>query len=703
LIEKQHAAARELTARGVRLFPADRNKHPTIKAWPDKATIEKDQLAQWSRDFPTANWAAITGEKSGILVLDIDVKNDQPGAESFRRLTEKYGELESYRVETPSGGWHIYFKYPEGEKIRNSEPAEYPGIEIKATGGAVMIAGGFLASGAEYRLTHDGEFAPCPDWLVKLAKERKKQKRDITDIFSHEKSGKIPEGQRNVSMLRLAGKLRHDGLSAQTIFITLSAENERRCDPPLPESEVRGIADSIAQYAVDLPFIPADLGNMDRLVFRHGADIRFCFDTNRWLIWTGSKWGGDRQALIQDRADETIREMYQAAYNLDDKEKRQQQSKWALQSQNKGRIDSMIILARAKVPITVADLDADPMLLGVENGYIDLKTGELLPADRGRYVTKLGPVEYDPDAKAPRWLQFLDEIFNGDMDIIEFVQRAVGYSLTGDTREQVFFLLHGRGRNGKSTFIETLLSLFGPYAMATQPETIMMTRRDSGSASPELAAMPGVRLLSTVETQENRRLNESLVKQLTGGDRITARKLYADFFQFHPEFKLWLASNYLPEIKDTSYAMWRRIRLIPFDVQFTDENDDQDLKRKLLAELPGILAWAVRGCRAWQRDGLTAPESVLRATVEYQHSQDPIADFIDERIELADVQVSTKAEVYRVYETWCKKNGETPLTSRKLNADLKARGWKETRLHGGIRAWQGAAVMGGTGDEYENG
>jgi putative DNA primase/helicase len=703
LIEKQHAAARELTARGVRLFPADREKHPKIKGWPDKATIEKDQLAQWSRDFPTANWAAITGEKSGILVLDIDVKNDQPGAESFRRLTEKYGEIETYRVATPSGGWHIYFKYPEGEKIRNSELADFPGIEVKATGGCVTIAGSFYASGAEYRIDHDGEFAACPDWLIKLAKQRKPAKRETTDIISPEISGKIPEGQRNVSMLRLAGKLRHDGLSAQTIFITLSAENTRRCDPPLPDSEVRGIAESVAQYAVSLPFIPADLGNMDRLVARHGADIRFCFDINRWLIWTGSKWADDRQALIQDRADETIREMYQAAFELDDKEKRNTQSKWALQSQNRGRIDSMIVLARAKVPITITELDADPMLLGVKNGYIDLSTGELLPAERGRYVTKIAPVEYDPDAKAPRWLQFLDEIFNGDLEIIEFVQRSVGYLLTGDTREQCFFLLHGSGRNGKSTFIETLLSLLGPYGMATQPETIMMTRKDSGSASPELAALPGVRFLSTVETQENRRLNESLVKQLTGSDRINARRLYADFFEFYPEFKLCLASNYLPEIHDTSYAMWRRIRLIPFNVQFTDENDDKDLKKKLLAELPGILAWAVRGCLAWQRDGLTAPASVLRATVEYQHTQDPIADFLDDCIELDDVLVSTKAEVYRAYEGWCKKNGENPLTNRKLGGDLIARGWQEQRLHGGIRAWKGAGVKGGTGDEYQNG
>jgi putative DNA primase/helicase len=703
LIEKQHAAARELTSRGVRLFPQDRNKHPTIKGWPDKATTEKAQLSQWSSDFPTANWAAITGEKSGILVLDVDVKNDQPGIESFRRLTEKFGEIETYRVATPSGGFHLYLKYPEGQKIRNSELADFPGIEVKATGGCVTIAGSFYASGAEYRIDHDGEFAACPDWLIKLAKQRKPAKRETTDIISPEKSARIPEGQRNTELTSLAGKLRHDGLSAQTIFITLSAENQRRCNPPLPDTEVRSISDSVSQYEVAQVFVQADLGNANRLVHRHGRDIRYCFDTRHWLVWTGSRWADDRQSLIQGKADEMVHEMYQSAYSIDNEKEAKKQSAWALQSQNRSRLDSMIALAQAKVPIEIDKLDADPMLIGVENGYVDLKTGELLPAERGRYVTKIAAVEYDAEAKAPRWLQFLDEIFAGNTELIEFVQRAVGYSLTGDTREQCFFLLHGRGRNGKSTFIETLLSLLGPHAMATQPETIMMTRRDSGSASPELAAMPGIRLLSTVETQENRRLNESLVKQLVGGDRITARKLYADFFQFYPEFKLWLASNYLPEIKDTSYAMWRRIRLVPFDVQFTDETDDQDLKRKLLAELPGILTWAVQGCRAWQRDGLTAPASVLKATVEYQHSQDPIADFIDERIELSDVFVSTKAEVYRTYETWCKKNGEIPLSNLRLTADLKARGWIDARLHGGIRSWKGVAVRGGTGDENEIG
>ncbi len=449
-----------------------------------------------------------------------------------------------------------------------------------------------------------------------------------------------------------------------------------------------------------LYFIRADAGNADRLIDAHGRDIRYCFAANNWYVWSGLHWEPDAHASILRLAKGVMRDLLdRSAANIESDRNAEGDAKWALRSLYRSRLDSMLYLAQPEKPIDIADFDADPFILGAENGYVNLRSGTLLEPERAGYVTKLVSTKYDADAQAPRWLQFLEEIFEGKSDLIDFIHRAVGYSLTGDTSEQCFFLLYGRGRNGKSTFVETLLQALGPYGLQTQPEAIMQSRRDGGAASPHIAQMAGVRYLTSVETAEGKRLNESLVKQLTGGDTISARYLNQNPFTFTPQFKLWLATNYPPEIGDTSVAMWRRIRLIPFNARFEGDTDDKSLKKTLITELPGILAWAVRGAIEWQARGLEPPTEVLRATGDYQQSQDMLGDFIEDIVVSAQGIHTPKQMLYRAYENWCRENGESPITQRKLSQELQLREWHEIRLgKTRIRSWENVNVRGDGND-----
>jgi putative DNA primase/helicase len=272
-------------------------------------------------------------------------------------------------------------------------------------------------------------------------------------------------------------------------------------------------------------------------------------------------------------------------------------------------------------PVIPEHLDQDPWLFNVENGTIDLKTGELRPHERGALITKLAPVQYDREAECPTWWKFLMRIFNGNLALIEFLQKAVGYALTGSTREQCLFFLHGLGANGKSTLLEIIHTLLGDYAHRTSSETFLIKK--SGGIPNDVAALRGARLVGAVEVESGRRLAEVLIKEMTGGDRISARFLHAEWFDFKPEFKIFLAANHKPVIRGTDHAIWRRIHLIPFNVQIPKPEQDRDLPEKLKAELPGILNWALEGCQMWQLYGLEPPAEVQAATQDYREEMDP--------------------------------------------------------------------------------
>lgn len=457
--------------------------------------------------------------------------------------------------------------------------------------------------------------------------------------------------------------------------------------------------------AVDAPSAPdkptdlhfTDLGNAERLVRRHGDDSRYCPTWGQWLIWNGQRWVPDTTGEILRRAKDTIRSLYAEAAALEDDDKRTALARWAMRSESEGKLRAMVSLAESELPITPDALDTDPWLLNCENGTLDLRTGTLRPSRREEYLTKLLPVAYDPQATCPTWIAFLKTITGENPALQAFLQRAVGYSLTGQTTEQAFFLLYGTGANGKSTFIETLRTLLGDYAKQADFGTFLA--RPTGGAREDVARLAGARFVAATEAESDQRFSEVLLKQLTGGDAVTARFLYQEGFEFRPMLKLWLAANTKPTIKGSDHGIWRRIRLIPFTVTILPEQQDRHLADKLRAELPGILAWAVHGCLAWQTDGLGTPPEVDTATESYKADMDPLVGFLDDCCTLHANGETPAADLYDTYRQWSEANGEYCLRQRSFGQRLREHGLDNRKAHG-RKVWVGISLLGSASSPY---
>jgi putative DNA primase/helicase len=472
--------------------------------------------------------------------------------------------------------------------------------------------------------------------------------------------------------------LRAQGLKREEAEV-LVLQAAAKCKPPFPPKEALAKVESAWKHGEKYHL--TDLGNAERLVEKHGQDLRYCHLWGKWLVWDGRRWKIDDTAEVARRAKEVVRLMYAEAANIEDKDERRALINFAMRCEQSGRLAAMISLASSEpgVPVLPEELDTDPWLLNVRNGTVDLRTGRLLPHRRENLITKLTDVEYDEAASCPRWEQFLDEIMLGNKNLVRFLQRAAGMSLTGDVSDHVLLVLYGTGRNGKSTFLNTLLAVMGDYGMQAMPDLLMAKYNDRHPT--ELADLFGKRLVVSIESEQGRRLAETLVRQLTGGDKIRARRMREDAWEFHPTHHLWMATNHKPVVRGTDVAIWSRLKLIPFSAQFLDGDPKQDkhLYQKLLNELPGILRWCVEGCLAWQKEGLGVPAEVKAATEDYRAEQDVIAAFLADccvRGPLAKVAVK---DVYKAYTQWCEENGERPVAQRELSSRLIERGFDRYR------------------------
>jgi putative DNA primase/helicase len=440
-----------------------------------------------------------------------------------------------------------------------------------------------------------------------------------------------------------------------------------------------------------------DLGNAARFARQHGQDFRYCATAGYggWLAWDGRRWTPDTTLERMRRARQSVFTELEAAMAEPDDGRRAARLKWAVRSQDAARLHACVTLAASEPGMALAsltDFDADPWLLNADNGTLDLRTGVLRETRRTDLLTKLAPVTYDPAAECSLWLAFLDRIFAGNVELIDFVQRFLGYALTGITRERVFAILWGAsGRNGKTTLLETFRAILGDYALRTPAETLLVKR--DGAIPNDVAKLRGARFVTASETKQGRQLDEPLVKDLTGGDTISARFMRAEWFEFRPSAKIFLGTNHKPEIPGTDPAIWDRVVLIPFTVRIPDEEQDQQLGAKLQAEAPGILAWAVRGCRAWQDGGLQVPEIVRAATKVYRAEEDALGVFLDERCTLGPRLTVAKGIFRTTYETWAKETRETALSDKELRRALAARGLTEGRT-GAMRFWRGVALNG---------
>lgn len=418
-----------------------------------------------------------------------------------------------------------------------------------------------------------------------------------------------------------------------------------------------------------------DTGNAGLFCELYEGLLKYSYQNKTWFVWTGKQWLEDLTGEVKKLADKTIEEMQKRANSIESEEQRDKYLKWINKTCSSHSKNAMITESQhiGNMPCLLSDFDSQADLLNCENGIINLRNGELIQHESSYMQSKLCGSAYNVSGSGSpvRWLKFFDEITDGDKELQRYLQKAVGYSLTGSIAEQCMFFCYGNGRNGKSTFLEIISEMMGSYASHTQPETIMLSKGIGGNgATTEIARLKGARFVTTVEPNEGVKMNEGLVKQLTGGDKVTARFLYGKEFEFTPEFKLWLGANHKPIIRGTDLGIWRRIRLIPFTVQIPENRVDKGLKQKLIGELDLILKWAVEGCMMWQKEGLIPPSCVQLATNEYKQEMDSLSVFCDLYIEIDYSDAVKASDLYSLYCKWADENHEYRMSNTKFGKEF---------------------------------
>ena len=390
-----------------------------------------------------------------------------------------------------------------------------------------------------------------------------------------------------------------------------------------------------------------------------------------WLVFDGKRWTADSLRGVMELAKDTARIIAQEADHLSDDTARARRKAFSLQSLSKGSLDRMLDLAKSLLAVEDARLDANPWLLNAENGTIDLRTGHIEKHDPRDLLTKLAPVQGDRTAKCPTFKKFLKRITANDLELISYIQRAVGYSLTGETSQQVFFFVFGRtGQNGKSTLVNLIREMLGNYGLHTQTESLLVKQYDNNIPA-DLARLRGARMVTAIEANVNRHLDEAKIKAMTGGEPIVARFMRQNFFQFAPTFKLWLVANDQPRVRGTDQAFWRRVRVIPLEVSIPPSERDPQLPSKLQEEWPGILAWAVRGCLKWQKIGLTEPSVVRAASQSWQKQMDHLKAFVESALIITPGMKIASSRLLDFYKKWCIQNGETSLSVQDFKMQLQ--------------------------------
>jgi putative DNA primase/helicase len=424
--------------------------------------------------------------------------------------------------------------------------------------------------------------------------------------------------------------------------------------------------DSMNCLCRDLP--RTDVGNNKRFFKRFGKDIRYCHPWKTWFIWNGKIWEMDETGKIMGFGKYTVNQIDKEALIAKGDHERDEMFKWSAVSQGYNRIKSMIALSASDVPISPDNLDFNKNLINFPNGTFEIDTLTFRDHKREDLCSKSMSAPYDPDAKCPLWLKFIGEIFEGNEDLIKFVQRGMGYTLTAEIKERAIFLCYGSGANGKSTLLNTIASAMGTYAQQTESSTFTVQKREC--VRNDLACLKGARLVLALESGKDKRLDEAIVKQISGGDKIAARFLFKEYFEYTPEFKIWWGFNHRPRIDDSTESIWDRIKLIPFNVRIPEEQRDLDLPNKLLAELPGIINWMIEGLKEYQLKGLAEPEIVRAATSEYQEEQDILGEWIAERCKKEVRAWAPLSRLYDDYLTYTTGKQEKPLSRNQFGSEL---------------------------------
>jgi P4 family phage/plasmid primase-like protien len=711
-------------------------KHPCITDWPAAASNDLAKIAEWARVFPHANAGMATGR--GLLALDVDPATG--GAESLRDLEREHGLLpQTPRQITGSGGEHYIFRVPIDLDLTNSAGQIGPGLDIRTDGGQVIVEpsrtnkGAYVWDAAAHPA--DTEIADAPTWLLALIQAPRTARPATTIPATGVPLGKAalmfvangaPIGSQSTEACKAARNYLGAGYTeeamAEALWRGLQASPWDPAREPWTWEDARKIARTIAaspapplqplaSYTLDMdgirrnghtsggshdgngngaPDAPdgpehyTDGGNGGFLAKRYGHDFRFV-PGRGFFVWTGTRWARDlAEVRVQGLAQRAVRDLYQLAADEPDDGRRKALAAHAKSSDSAKSVRAMVTMARS-APGVLAESDTfdqhdGRFLFNAANGTVDLRTGRLRPHRRGDYLTKIADIIYDPDAECPLFMDFLDRIFSGNAGVIDYVRRAVGYSMTGDTGEKAMFLCHGDTDTGKSTFLEVIAHAMGEYGTVAAPSLLMETRNEQHLT--RVAALAGTRYVTTIETDEGKRLNEAQVKHLTGSDRVTANYMHENMFTFVPSHKLWLATNHLPRVSGTGDAIWARLPVIRFTVRIPEADKDRQLGDKLKAEAAGILAWMVRGAMAWATRGLQPPDEVRTATKDYRAQEDTLADFIAEQCVIREDLIVTVSDLYARYVSWAQAAGEKPQSKRAFGLKMDERGYPDGRFNG---------------------
>lgn len=735
------------------VFPLrPRGKEPTTANGFKDATTDEATIRAWWKKSPQANIGIPTGAASGWAVLDFDPRNggdadgvipDRPALPLTR--TTRTGSGGMHRIYQHHPGLTCKTALYAGVDLKAeggyivAPPSLHPCGERYTW----LTTNDDLATLPAWVIEDRGAQSPqeAPDWRSAYtppahhARQEDAQKW-ITDALHKAAT----EGSRNAAGFWLAQQLLDNGIpDPEAAILDYAAQTPDKPGDPYTAREAWRSLASAARYPRREParsqnpvsffskraekltqasqeatqgtpeqqpyqsYEFTEMGNRNRLLAAHGDDIRYN-DAWGFVAWDGKRWKRDgAELLVRGWIDEMIAEMKTTAAELS----RQSAAtadpsgskalgheaielmKWAYRSQTDKMVKAVLSLTTYKVVAEVADFDNAPMLFNCANGTIDLRTGQLYAHRRADMLTQLSPISYDPDATAPRWGQFINEIMCGRAEMVAYLQRALGYSMSGATREQVWHLLIGEGENGKGRLIDAISLVMGDYAGKLNASSITLGAhpRTGSEASPDMAALKGKRFVKITETAEGARIDAALIKELSGEDPITARHLNREFFTFQPVLKLWIYSNHEPQTRDTGHAYWRRVRKVPFNFNVREHPDKKDpqLGDKLQAEASGILNWLVVGCLAWQQMGLDAPAFVTAATDAMRASQDMLRTFLVDRCKRDPEGVTPAKDLYLAYKSWADEAGERAVTQNVFGRMLRERGLNTYEAGGRVK------------------
>ena len=516
-----------------------------------------------------------------------------------------------------------------------------------------------------------------------------------------EQGAVIPDGRRNATLAKIAGAMRRQGADQAAIEAALLAI---KCETPLPEREIKAIAASVSRYEPKpdtdqfMHFNLTDYGNAERLVSLYGDVIRYSTRRKAWLIWNGKVWEWDMGGIkIAKLAKKTTRNIYREAADEPDDDLRNELVKHARATERQVRIDAMIKSAESEpgIAVSLPDLDSNHWILNVNNGTIDLRTGVLKQHNQTDLITEMLPIDYDIEAKSAEWETFLRRILNDNTDLIAYVQRALGYSITGDQSEQAFFFCFGSGFNGKSTLLNACRLVLGNYATQVPPTAFMVDKTKRSGPDEAIASLNGKRLVCSTELEDGQRLSVSLVKRMTGGEPLWCEHKFERGYNFQPEYKLWLSGNHEPVITDTTNSIWYRLKKIPFTVEIPEVDRKKGYGEYLASEhSAAVLAWLVRGCVEWRQMGtLGEPEAVKQAVAEYRDQQDTLHDFLTERCFFRKSENIDQSELYRAYKKWCDDNDTYVISKPNFSNRIREKGVVAGRRHGNRATWVGIRLL----------